>query len=60
MTDKNPLLSDFLEELKVHCNGANLNKYIAIFYNGKVNGKTPVKVFKGTFDQFLDMLDDEY
>lgn len=30
MTDKNPLLSDFLE------------------------------VFKGTFDQFLDMLDDEY
>lgn len=33
MTDKNPLLSDFLEELKVQCNGANLNKYIAIFYN---------------------------
>ena len=33
MTDKNQLLSDFLEELKVQCNGANLNKYIAIFYN---------------------------
>lgn len=33
MTDKNPLLSDFLKELKVQFNGANLNKYIAIFYN---------------------------
>lgn len=34
MTDKNPLLSDFLEELKVQYNGSNLNKYISIFYNG--------------------------
>ena len=33
MTEKNPLLSDFLEELKVQYNGSNLNKYISIFYN---------------------------
>ena len=25
--------------------------------NGKVNGKTPVSEFKGTFDQFMNMLD---
>ena len=31
--DENPLLSEFLEELKVQCNGSNLNKYISIFYN---------------------------
>ena len=31
MTDKNPLLSDFLEELKVQYNGSNSNKHIAIF-----------------------------
>ena len=30
---KHPLLSDFLEELKVQYNGSNLNKYISIFYN---------------------------
>ena len=33
MADKNPLLSDFIEELKVQYNGSNLNKHIAIFYN---------------------------
>ena len=33
MTDKNPLLFDFLEELKVQYNGSNLNKHITIFYN---------------------------
>ena len=33
MQDNHPLLSDFLEELKVQCNGSNLNKYISIFYN---------------------------
>lgn len=33
MTEKNLLLSDFLEELKVQHNGSNLNKYISIFYN---------------------------
>lgn len=33
MTEENPSLSDFLEELKVQNNGANLNKLIAIFYN---------------------------
>ena len=33
MTEENPSLSDFLEELKVKNNGANLNKHIAIFYN---------------------------
>lgn len=33
MTEKNLLLSDFIEELKVQCNGSNLNKYISIFYN---------------------------
>ena len=31
--DENPLLSEFLEELKVQYNGSNLNKYISIFYN---------------------------
>ena len=33
MSKERPLLSDFLEELKVQYNGSNLNKYIAIFYN---------------------------
>ena len=33
MQDNHPLLSDFLEELKVQCNGSNLNKHISIFYN---------------------------
>lgn len=33
MTEKNPSLSDFLEELKVQYNGSNLNKCISIFYN---------------------------
>ena len=33
MQGNHPLLSDFLEELKVQCNGSNLNKYISIFYN---------------------------
>ena len=33
MQDNHPLLSDFLEELKVQYNGSNLNKYISIFYN---------------------------
>jgi len=33
MADKNPLLSDFIEELKDQNNGSNLNKHIAIFYN---------------------------
>ena len=33
MNNKHPLLSDFLEELKVQYNGSNLNKYISIFYN---------------------------
>lgn len=33
MQDNHPLLSDFLEELKVQNNGSNLNKYISIFYN---------------------------
>ena len=33
MNEEKPLLSDFLEELKVQCNGSNLNKYISIFYN---------------------------
>ena len=33
MSKENPLLSDFLEELKVQYNGSNLNKYISIFYN---------------------------
>lgn len=33
ITEKNPLLSDFLEELKVQYNGSNLNKYISIFFN---------------------------
>ena len=33
MNNKHPLLSNFLEELKVQCNGSNLNKYISIFYN---------------------------
>ena len=31
--NKHPLLSNFLEELKVQYNGSNLNKYISIFYN---------------------------
>lgn len=33
MKEKHPLLSDFIEELKVQYNGSNLNKYISIFYN---------------------------
>ena len=33
MNNKHPLLSNFLEELKVQYNGSNLNKYISIFYN---------------------------
>ena len=33
MSKEHPLLSDFLEELKVQYNGSNLNKYISIFYN---------------------------
>ena len=33
MQGNHPLLSDFLEELKVQSNGSNLNKYISIFYN---------------------------
>ena len=33
MSQKTPLLSDFLEELKVQNNGSNLNKYVSIFYN---------------------------
>ena len=33
MEEKHPLLSNFLEELKVQYNGSNLNKYISIFYN---------------------------
>lgn len=35
----------------------NLDTCVYIDSNGKMNGKTPVSVFKGTFDQFLDMLD---
>lgn len=31
--EEKPLLSDFLEELKVRNNGAYLNKHISIFYN---------------------------
>lgn len=34
MKEEKPLLSDFLEELKVQNDGSNLNKHIAIFYNG--------------------------
>ena len=37
----------------------NLDTCVWIDSNGKVNGKTPVSVFKGTFDQFLSMLDGE-
>ena len=33
MSKEHPLLSDFLEELKVQYNGSNLNKYISILYN---------------------------
>ena len=33
MNNEHPLLSNFLEELKVQYNGSNLNKYISIFYN---------------------------
>ena len=33
MNNEHPLLSDFIEELKVQNNGSNLNKHIAIFYN---------------------------
>lgn len=33
MKEKHPLLSDFIEELKVQYNGSNSNKHIAIFYN---------------------------
>lgn len=33
MSKDHPLLSDFLEDLKVQYNGSNLNKYISIFYN---------------------------
>ena len=33
MNNKHPLLSDFIEELKVQYNGSNLNKHISIFYN---------------------------
>lgn len=33
MSKERPLLSDFLEELKVQYNGSNLNKHISIFYN---------------------------
>ena len=33
MSNEHPLLSNFLEELKVQYNGSNLNKYISIFYN---------------------------
>ena len=33
MSKEHPLLSDFLEELKVQYNGSNQNKYISIFYN---------------------------
>ena len=33
MEEKHPLLSNFLEELKVQYNGSNLNKHISIFYN---------------------------
>lgn len=33
MNEENPLLSDFLEELKTHKNGAFLDKTISIFYN---------------------------
>ena len=33
MNNEHPLLSGFLKELKSKCNGAYLNKHIAIFYN---------------------------
>lgn len=33
MSKENPLLSDFLEELKVYKEGAFLDKTISIFYN---------------------------
>ena len=33
MNEENPLLSDFLEELKVYKEGAFLDKTISIFYN---------------------------
>ena len=33
MNNEHPLLSNFLEELKVQYNGSNLNKHISIFYN---------------------------
>ena len=33
MNEKNPLLSDFLEELKAYKEGAFLDKTISIFYN---------------------------
>ena len=33
MNEEKPLLSDFLEELKVRNNGTYLNKHISIFYN---------------------------
>lgn len=32
MNEENPLLSDFLEELKTHKNGAFLDKTVSIFY----------------------------
>ena len=37
----------------------HLDTCVWIDSNGKVNGKTPVSAFKGTFDQFLSMLDGE-
>ena len=33
MSQEKPLLSDFLEELKVYKEGAFLDKVISIFYN---------------------------
>ena len=33
MNEENPLLSDFLEELKTYKEGAFLDKTISIFYN---------------------------
>lgn len=36
---------------------SELGTCVWIDSSGKVNGKTPVSEFKGTFDQFMNMLD---
>ena len=48
--------SEFLNTRNL--NNSCVGTCVWIDSNGKVNGKTPVSKFNGTFDQFMNMLDD--